>query len=751
MKRKFLLVFLILVMLFSVLPLAGCSKSKTEKTPIRSLDDLHRRRIGLETGVSFDNEVKEAFPDCTVDYFGSNYDLMAAVDIGKIDAFVCDEPFAMQMIREKPSYSVLEKISDDLYSYAFAKDSTHALSLCKQMDDFLDKAESDGTLEELSGIWLGEDESKKTVDLSVLTGENGTIKLGISVDGAAPFTYVKDGNFVGYEVDLAIRFCQEYGYGLDILDYEFSGLLTAVTTGRVDFGASCISVTEERKSTLAFSRPSFAGGVVVVVKKPTPVYASIEELQGKRAGVITGSVFDQTVTERVPGASVVYLNTAADLSAALSADKIDFFLTDEPIAKYLLAQHPDQSLIGSLADDHYGFIFRKNDEKGSLLCQQMNEFLVKSKTDGSLDRIVDSWLGKDAPEQSVDYDDLPAENGTLSYAISTSIGAPYAFMQNGKYAGYEVALAVGFCREYGYGIKFFDSSFEGMLSAVALGKCDFGSSGISITEERKESMLFSDPIYDGGIAVTVKNDVVTDSGKSFFRSNLESFEKTFIREARWKLFLTGIGITLLVTVLSAVLGSLAGFVFFLLYRKKIPPIVGFFDFVGDMLEKMPVVVILMILYYVIFGKNDISGIVVSVIGFSVLFSFGVLGLLKTGVDAVEKGQTEAALALGYTDSKAFLKMVFPQAFRHFMPGYKSSLVSLIKDTSIVGYIAVQDLTKISDIVRSRTYEPFFPLIVTAIIYFLLATVLIHVVKRMEIFIDPRHRKAEKILKGVKTK
>ena len=91
------------------------------------------------------------------------------------------------------------------------------------------------------------------------------------------------------------------------------------------------------------------------------------------------------------------------------------------------------------------------------------------------------------------------------------------------------------------------------------------------------------------------------------------------------------------------------------------------------------------------------------------------GMLKVGVGAIDKGQTEAAYALGYTDRRAFFRVVFPQALPHFMPSYKRSITELIKATAIVGYVAVQDLTKMGDLIRSRTYEAFFPLIVTAVL------------------------------------
>ncbi len=125
-------------------------------------------------------------------------------------------------------------------------------------------------------------------------------------------------------------------------------------------------------------------------------------------------------------------------------------------------------------------------------------------------------------------------------------------------------------------------------------------------------------------------------------------------------------------------------------------------------------------------------------------------MLKLGVGAVDDGQREAALALGYSDVKAFFRIILPQAIPHFLPVYKGEVVALIKATAIVGYIAVQDLTKMGDIIRGRTYEAFFPLIVVAIIYFILGALMTFAVGRIEKMINPKRRKRESILKGVKT-
>jgi polar amino acid transport system substrate-binding protein len=162
------------------------------------------------------------------------------------------------------------------------------------------------------------------------------------------------------------------------------------------------------------------------------------------------------------------------------------------------------------------------------------------------------------------------------------------------------------------------------------------------------------------------------------------------------------------------------------------------------------VVLLMILYYVVFGSVAISGVVVAVIGFTLTFGAAVFGLLKMGVGAVDGGQYEAAYALGYSNRKTFYRIILPQAIPHILPAYRGEIVGLIKATAIVGYIAVQDLTKMGDIVRSRTYEAFFPLIAVTVIYFVLEELLRTIIGRIGVNYNPKRRKPANILKGVNT-
>ena len=151
----------------------------------------------------------------------------------------------------------------------------------------------------------------------------------------------------------------------------------------------------------------------------------------------------------------------------------------------------------------------------------------------------------------------------------------------------------------------------------------------------------------------------------------------------------------------------------------------------------------MILYYVVFGKSGMGAVWVAIIGFSLNFAAYASEILRSGIDSVDGGQREAALALGFSENQAFFRFIFPQAVCRQLPVYRGEVISLLKSTSVVGYIAIQDLTKMSDIIRSRTYEAFFPLIATAIIYFLLAYIISVTLNAALKAIDPKLRRNRK--------
>ncbi|MFZ2171365.1 MAG: amino acid ABC transporter permease, partial [Methylococcaceae bacterium] len=149
---------------------------------------------------------------------------------------------------------------------------------------------------------------------------------------------------------------------------------------------------------------------------------------------------------------------------------------------------------------------------------------------------------------------------------------------------------------------------------------------------------------------------------------------------------------------------------------------------------------LMLIFYVVFASVDINPVLVAIIAFGMNFAAYVSEIFRTGIEGVDKGQTEAGIAMGFTKLKTFLFIVLPQTVQRILPVYKGEFISLVKMTSIVGYIAVQDLTKASDIIRSRTFDAFFPLIMIAILYFAISWILMQSLDYLERITDPKHKR-----------
>ena len=496
------------------------------------------------------------------------------------------------------------------------------------------------------------------------------------------------------------------------------------------------------------------------VQEQQPGEIRWQDYNGKRLGVLVGPLMEDTAREYFPDSEYLFFNSYPDCITALLTGKIDAYLGDEPGLKSVHAEQPEIDYIHDrITQNNYSFAFRKNDAHSAALCEELNAFLAKSWADGTMQELDEIWFGVDEARKIVDMSDLSGERGTVR-VVTTSTDMPFSYIKDGKNVGYDIDLVVRFCRDRGYALELGDVDFAGRIPAIESGKYDF-TTDMNVTPEREEQVLFSDPTSYGGIVLAVLSKELDNTnqgqipkgeqaaGSPFFASLADSFRKTFIREARWKLFAEGVVTTLFITLLAILFGTALGFLLFMLCRNGNPVANGVTRFCLWLVQGMPMVVLLMILYYVIFGSVAISGVAVAVIGFTLTFGASVFGLLKMGVGAVDNGQYEAAYALGYSNRRTFFKIILPQALPHVLPAYRGEIVGLIKATAIVGYIAVQDLTKMGDIVRSRTYEAFFPLIAVTVIYFVLQGLLGFFVSRIGVGFDPKRRKAADILREVR--
>ena len=209
----------------------------------------------------------------------------------------------------------------------------------------------------------------------------------------------------------------------------------------------------------------------------------------------------------------------------------------------------------------------------------------------------------------------------------------------------------------------------------------------------------------------------------------------------------GIGITMLISVCAFMLGTVWGGALAGMAQSHRRALRAVSAAYCKIIAGIPTLVWLMILYYIVFNGINVSNVTVAVIGFGLVTGGALCGVFKTGLDSVDKGHREAASALGFTPFNTFRRIVLPQAAERVFDLYTGQFVALTKATSIVGYIAIEDLTKASDIVRSRTYQAFFPLIATALMYFAITWLFVRLLRFMQRKLSPRRRKA--LLRGVK--
>lgn len=261
-KRQILLS---LCCLLGLLLLGGCATEEEPSPPITELSQLEGQKIGVLCSSAFDQYVESIIPAAQKQYYATYEELAAAVKAGEVCAFLMDEPMARVLCAADSALTYLEAyLTEDDYGFAFPKDEDGS-RLQAQMNEFLSRLEEDGTLEELRQMWFGAAQGQVTVaDWQQLPATNGTLEF-VTNEDSAPFAYLESDRLVGYDVDLVIRFCQEYGYGLNIHTVDSATFVDGISSGQYDLGACGFSITEERSASMYFSQPNYSGGVVAVI------------------------------------------------------------------------------------------------------------------------------------------------------------------------------------------------------------------------------------------------------------------------------------------------------------------------------------------------------------------------------------------------------------------------------------------------------------------------------------------------------
>jgi len=461
---------------------------------------------------------------------------------------------------------------------------------------------------------------------------------------------------------------------------------------------------------------------------------------------------DLAVKEFFPNAKIENLINWSDMMVRCVYGKCDAFFAEELDREWILNNNPTlYCLEEPTTTANFSLAFSKTKE-GAELVSKFNAFFARAKEEGRVDGWINKWKDAYTSDNGILLDEVTfSDDSELLPIVIIADWPPFIFpstTNNGEPTGIFMEYVNHFCAENGYRPDYsVSSSIDAALMGLSSGTYKFLVTGIVPTKEKEESMYFTDTICSDSLLLFTRVtkiegiDPVEYSGQTGFFTYLgNSLYKNLIYKDRWKMLVKGFKNTLILSFSSAILGTLLGGGIYYLYSRNNLVAASIGRLYINIFQRMPSVLLLLLMCYVVFGGTSISGLVVCIITFALSFSANVSEMLRSGVESIPKGQENAALALGFTKFKAFIKIILPQVIRVILPVYKGLIITLILETSIAGFIAVEDLTKMSDQIRINTFEPLFPMLISALIYFVITTLMGVLIINIEKKTDPLHRR-----------
>lgn len=731
----------------------SCDDNKIEE--VNDLEELRQARIAVVTGTIADQLVWQKFPEAECVYYNSPLDACVAVQKGIEKAAAYDEPILKNIMAKNPGLKLLpELITEDSYGMAVRPDD---VSLKRVADSLLAALRSDGRYDDMMKRWFPIKGKPAPMPEIILDGTNGVLTFGTSAL-TEPFSFFDEKReIVGFDIEFATLLAQALGKKLEVVNMDFGALISSLISEKVDIIGACITITEERAKKVLFTEPYYQGGIAAVVKdyglekstkkgtaaeKKEAISRDGNDLSHATVGAMTGTTGEMYIREHFPKATVQCFDDIMDAVASLQAHKLDYVITAYTTALKVSNKNKDLVVLPKEFTDEYAAIaFSK---KQTVLLEEVNKVLAEFKQDGTLDSIIKRWVRPDGSA----YERTEIPKVTSGKPLVVAIAAnrePMCFISNNNIVGLDCELIERIAYKMGRPVQYYDMKFSALIAALESGKADLVISNMTATEERRKVVNFSDGYFvNPQVLLTYKSDnQMQANSKSFIERTKESFYNNIILEKRYLLLWSGLKVTFIISLFAALLGTLLGGIVCMMRMSKSKGLQLIAKIYIDLLRGIPQVVLLMLMFYVILSPLNISGLGVAVITFALNFAAYVSEMFRSSIESIGRGQWEAGIAMGFSKVKTFLNIILPQAVQRVLPVYKGEFIALVKMTAIVGYIAVQDLTKAGDIIRSRTFDAFFPLIMIAIIYFLLAWLLTYLIERIQLRTAPKRAKRTK--------
>jgi len=431
------------------------------------------------------------------------------------------------------------------------------------------------------------------------------------------------------------------------------------------------------------------------------------ELSGLTLATSNGTYYQIKYSQR-EDVKLYVANIETDAIQAVRQGKADVYVSDQ-----VMLPAEDQKRLGMkmafIGEECFdvAFALRKGNTE---LMEQLNAFLDTAP----LNDIIAHWIDGAPYVEEPPYEIDP--NAERLHCVSAANIAPIAYLcDEGEWKGIDPDILRRFAHSLGRPFKMDFQDLGAAIIGLSTGQADIVNANLIITEERGKSVDFSKPYYK-----CHPGYFVVDPAAGGGMNLIERLKMNLVTENRWRLITDGLAVTLIITLCSILFGSLLGIGVCACRRSKRKGIRKAADLYSDFINGIPTLVLLLIMFYIVFASSGLSATIVAIITFSLCFASSSGNIFDSAISSVPIGQTEAGLSLGFTPYKTFTGIVFPQAVCKGMPLYIGECIALLKNTSIVGYIAIQDLTRASDLIRSRTFDALVPLLIVTVLYFALA-------------------------------
>ena len=668
--------------------------------------DLTGKTIGVQmgtTGMTYAEGVEGA----TVEKYNKGADAIEALKQGKVDVVLIDSSPAKYFVSKNPELSIAPKpFAVEKYACAIKKGNDE---LTQQINDALSQLRENGTLNLIEQNWLVDAEyGKHPYESPEGITYSGKLVMATNAE-FPPYELKEEGEIVGFDVDMMRAVCDIIGKELVIDDMAFDSVIAAVDSGKADVGVAGMTVTEDRLKNVNFSDSYTEASQVIIYK--------------------SGNASSQNFVEKLKSTFLdkdrwVYLVQGLGNTLLITVLAVVIGIV---LGFVIAIIRSTNQLTGRLKIPNFICRIYLTVVRGTPMVVQLLiiYFVVFSSVNIEQNWLVDAEYGKhpyESPE-GITY------SGKLVMATNAEF-PPYELKEEGEIVGFDVDMMRAVCDIIGKELVIDDMAFDSVIAAVDSGKADVGVAGMTVTEDRLKNVNFSDSYTEASQVIIYK------SGNASSQNFVEKLKSTFLDKDRWVYLVQGLGNTLLITVLAVVIGIVLGFVIAIIRstnqltgRLKIPNFIC--RIYLTVVRGTPMVVQLLIIYFVVFSSVNISKILVAVIAFGLNSAAYVAEIVRSGIMSVDRGQFEAGSSLGFGYTRTMISIILPQAIRNILPALGNEAIVLLKETSVSGYIALNDLTKGGDTIRSQTYEAFLPLIAVALIYLLMVVGLSALVNRLE--------------------